>query len=97
MKIEDIPVPIDFSPGSLQALDYALAMVDPGGEVYILHVIDADRWKPARSPRSTPRTGKIGCRLARGEPCAFSVAVRHFQFRKDFGWLHWRSRIISIW
>jgi hypothetical protein len=27
MKIEDILVPIDFSPGSLQALDYALAMV----------------------------------------------------------------------
>ena len=42
MKIEDILVPIDFSPGSLLALDYALAMVDPGGEVYLLHVIDAD-------------------------------------------------------
>jgi len=34
MKIEDILVPLDFSPGSLLALDYALAMVDPGGEVY---------------------------------------------------------------
>ncbi|HKQ73774.1 MAG TPA: universal stress protein [Blastocatellia bacterium] len=42
MKIEDILVPIDFSPGSFQALDYALAMVDPGGEVYLLHVIDAE-------------------------------------------------------
>jgi nucleotide-binding universal stress UspA family protein len=42
MTIEDILVPIDFSPGSLRALDYALAMVDPGGEVYLLHVIDAD-------------------------------------------------------
>src|SRR5215813_9255559 len=42
MKIEDILVPIDFSPGSLRALDYALAMVDPSGEVYLLHVIDAD-------------------------------------------------------
>jgi nucleotide-binding universal stress UspA family protein len=42
MKIEDILVPIDFSPGALRALDYALAMVDPGGEVYLLHVIDAD-------------------------------------------------------
>ncbi len=42
MKIEDILVPIDFSPGSLRAIDYALAMVDPGGEVYLLHVIDAD-------------------------------------------------------
>ena len=42
MKIEDILVPIDFSPGSLRALDHALAMVDLGGEVYLLHVIDAD-------------------------------------------------------
>jgi len=42
MKIEDILVPIDFSPDSLRALDYALAMVDPSGEVYPLHVIDAD-------------------------------------------------------
>ena len=42
MKIEDILVPIDFSPGSLLALDYALAMVDPGGEVYLLHVVDDD-------------------------------------------------------
>ena len=42
MKIEDILVPIDFSPGSLRALDYALALVDPGGEVYLLHVIDGE-------------------------------------------------------
>ena len=42
MKIEDILVPIDFSTGSLRALDYALAMVDPGGEIYLLHVIDAE-------------------------------------------------------
>jgi nucleotide-binding universal stress UspA family protein len=41
MKIEDIMVPIDFSPGSLRALDYALSLVDPGGEVYLLHVVDA--------------------------------------------------------
>jgi hypothetical protein len=36
MKIEDILVPIDFSPGSLQALDYNLVLVDWGGEVYLL-------------------------------------------------------------
>jgi nucleotide-binding universal stress UspA family protein len=42
MKIEDILVPIDFSPGSLRALDYALALVDRGGEVYLPHVVDAD-------------------------------------------------------
>lgn len=42
MKIGDILVPVDFSTGSLQALDYALQLIDPGGEVYLLHVIDAD-------------------------------------------------------
>jgi len=42
MKIEDILVPIDFSAGSLHALKYALAMVDPTGEVYLLHVIDTE-------------------------------------------------------
>lgn len=42
MKIEDILVPIDFSPGSLRALDYALKLINPGGEVYLLHVIDED-------------------------------------------------------
>jgi nucleotide-binding universal stress UspA family protein len=42
MKIEDILVPLDFSTGSLQALNYALALVDPTGEVYLLHVIDTE-------------------------------------------------------
>ncbi|MCI0660217.1 MAG: universal stress protein [Acidobacteria bacterium] len=35
-------VPIDFSSGSLQALEYALDLVDPSGEVYLLHVIDSE-------------------------------------------------------
>ena len=42
LKIEGILVPIDFSSCSLQALDYALAMVDPSGEVYLLHVIEGE-------------------------------------------------------
>jgi hypothetical protein len=42
MEIEDILVPIDFSPGSLRALDHALALVDRGGEVYLLNMVDAD-------------------------------------------------------
>jgi nucleotide-binding universal stress UspA family protein len=42
MKIEDILVPVDFSAGSLQALEYALGLIDPDGEVYLLHVIDSD-------------------------------------------------------
>ena len=40
--IKDVLVPIDFSPGSLQALDYILGLAEPGGEVYLLHVIDSD-------------------------------------------------------
>jgi nucleotide-binding universal stress UspA family protein len=42
MKIEDVLIPIDFSAGSLQALKYALQLVDPSGEAYLLHVIDSD-------------------------------------------------------
>ena len=42
MKIEDILVPVDFSSNSLQALDFAASLVDPGGEIYLLHVVDAD-------------------------------------------------------
>ncbi len=42
MKIEDILVPLDFSAGSLQALEYALKLIDADGEVYLLHVIDSD-------------------------------------------------------
>jgi nucleotide-binding universal stress UspA family protein len=42
MKVEDVLVPIDFSPNSLRALDFALSLVDAEGEVCLLHVIDAD-------------------------------------------------------
>jgi nucleotide-binding universal stress UspA family protein len=42
LKIEDILVPVDFSPNSLQALDFAASLVDPEGEIYLLHVVDAD-------------------------------------------------------
>ncbi|MBS1810579.1 MAG: universal stress protein [Acidobacteria bacterium] len=42
MKIEDILVPTDFSPNSLRAFEYALSLIEPGGELYLLHVIDAD-------------------------------------------------------
>ena len=42
MKIKDILIPVDFSTGSLQAIDYVLTMADPGTEVYLLHVIDAE-------------------------------------------------------
>ncbi len=42
MKISDLLVPIDFSEGSLRALDFALSLVEPGGEICLLHVIDSD-------------------------------------------------------
>ncbi len=42
MKIKDILVPVDFSPNSLRALDFAISLIDPQGELYLLHVIDAD-------------------------------------------------------
>jgi nucleotide-binding universal stress UspA family protein len=42
VKIIDILVPTDFSPNSQRAFDYALSLVEPGGEIYLLHVIDTD-------------------------------------------------------
>lgn len=42
MKITDILVPIDFSPNSQRAFDYAMSLIEPEGEIYLLHVIDTD-------------------------------------------------------
>lgn len=42
MKIKDVLVPLDFSPSSLRALDFAASLVDRGGEIYLLHVIDSE-------------------------------------------------------
>lgn len=42
MKIEDLLVPIDFSHNSLSALEFAMSLVEPEGEICLLHVIDAD-------------------------------------------------------
>ena len=42
MEINDILVPIDFSAASLKSLEYALSMVAPEGEIYLLHVLDTD-------------------------------------------------------
>src|SRR5262245_61362477 len=42
MKIEDILVPTDFSPDSLRAVEFAVSLADPQGEVCLLHVVDAD-------------------------------------------------------
>ena len=40
MEINDVLVPTDFSGCSLRALDFALSLLSPGGEVYLLNVID---------------------------------------------------------
>lgn len=42
MKIEDILVPMDFSANSLRAFEYAMSLIEPEGEIYLLHVIDTD-------------------------------------------------------
>ena len=42
MEIKDILVPVDFSPTSLRAVEFARSLVDKDGEVYLLHVIDLD-------------------------------------------------------
>ena len=42
MKVSDILVPVDFSPNSLQAYDFAKSLVDPEGDILLLHVIDSD-------------------------------------------------------
>ncbi len=42
MKFEDVLVPVDFSPNSIRAIEFALSLVQPDGEVYLLHVLDSD-------------------------------------------------------
>ncbi len=42
MQIKDILAPVDFSPGSLRAVEFAYSLVDPEGEICLLHVIDSD-------------------------------------------------------
>ncbi|MBO0720217.1 MAG: universal stress protein [Blastocatellia bacterium] len=41
MQFKDVLVPVDFSPGSLRAIEFAFSLIDPEGEVCLLHVIDA--------------------------------------------------------
>lgn len=41
MEISDILVPVDFSPCSIRAIDSALSLVTPGGDVYLMNVIDS--------------------------------------------------------
>jgi nucleotide-binding universal stress UspA family protein len=42
MIITDILVPIDFSLNAQRAFDYAISIIKPAGEIYLLHVIDTD-------------------------------------------------------
>jgi len=41
-KLGAILVPTDFSPGAVRALDVALALRPPDGEVTVLHVLDTE-------------------------------------------------------
>jgi universal stress protein E len=42
MQFKDILVPVDFSPGSLRAIEFAFSLIEPDGEICLLHVIDSD-------------------------------------------------------
>ena len=42
MKIKDVLVPVDFSAGSLRAVGAAFSLIDPEGEICLLHLIDSD-------------------------------------------------------
>jgi nucleotide-binding universal stress UspA family protein len=42
MQSKDILVPIDFSSGSLRAVEFAFSLLEPEGELCLLHVIDSD-------------------------------------------------------
>jgi nucleotide-binding universal stress UspA family protein len=42
MQIDDILVPVDFSQNSFRAIEYAIGLLAKGGEICLLHVVDAD-------------------------------------------------------
>jgi nucleotide-binding universal stress UspA family protein len=42
MRIEEVLVPIDFSHDSLRALEFAISLVPPEGEICLLHVLEAE-------------------------------------------------------
>jgi nucleotide-binding universal stress UspA family protein len=42
MQFKDILVPVDFSPGSLRAIEFAFSLINSDGEICLLHVIDSD-------------------------------------------------------
>jgi nucleotide-binding universal stress UspA family protein len=42
MTFESLLVPVDFSANSARALEFAATLAKPNGEIYVLHVIDAD-------------------------------------------------------
>ena len=42
MEITDILVPTDFSACSLRAVEVALSLISPGGEIYLLNVVDKE-------------------------------------------------------
>jgi len=42
MQINDLLVPVDFSPSSLQAIPFAASLISGSGEIHLLHVVDAE-------------------------------------------------------
>ncbi|MBI2569595.1 MAG: universal stress protein [Candidatus Schekmanbacteria bacterium] len=40
MRIRDVIIPVDFSAGSVRAIEFAVSLMPDGGEIDLLHVID---------------------------------------------------------
>ena len=55
MNMDDILVPVDFSPCSLRALDFAKPLIEKSGDILLLHVIDADFVSRVRNEGFTDR------------------------------------------
>src|SRR5689334_18038645 len=82
-SIERILVPVDFSPSSDAALDYALAVADAtGAEVELLHV-----WTPStpNAPRSIFADTPEGAALERRLSAAESSRARRVSGRLEVG------------
>lgn len=84
MGIEKILVPVDFTPASDAALDYALTMADAcGAEVEVLHV-----WRPSAPPSTESHIfadTREGLEMERRLSAAESAHLARVSGRLEFG------------
>ena len=77
MEIADILVPTDFSACSLRAVEIALSLISPGGEIYLLNVVDKellDRFEENGLGRKEDATERM---RARAEEILDSIIAEH--------------------